>query len=57
MNPTIAFMFVGVAAAMFGAGVAARRAPERNQDPRLLFAAGGLFLLAAFAFLLPYLFA
>ncbi|WP_288411944.1 hypothetical protein [uncultured Sphingomonas sp.] len=57
MSPALPLLFAGVAAAMFGAGVSSRRSPERNQDPRLLFVAGGLFLLAAFAFLLSYLFA
>ncbi|MFD1788025.1 hypothetical protein ACFSC3_10600 [Sphingomonas floccifaciens] len=49
-------MFVGVAAAMFGAGVSARRSPEPGQDSRLFFVSGSLFLIAAFAFLLPHLF-
>lgn len=54
MNLGIAVMFTGVAAAMIGAGAAARRAPEKGQNPTLFFASGGLFLLAAAIFVVTY---
>ena len=42
------FMFVAAGAAMIGAGVNARRSSTAaNQDPRLWFAAGALFFVAA----------
>jgi len=48
VNLGISLMFVAIGAAMIALGANARRSPDgADQDPRLWFAAGAFFLLAA----------